>query len=91
MTEQTQVRTIEELRAILADGQFHDFKMCLNHGLYSRKSLKLCKNGRLEVRDHVSIPSGRYWLTQDELFDEKQTLMGKAMTHGSFIHMGDGY
>jgi len=77
------VKTIERLKEILADGKRRDFWLLLRPGLHSRKTLRLCKNGKIEVKSHID--GLMIYLAAEELFTTKWTDIGDAMTSGNFI------
>lgn len=84
--EPDRVRTLERLMEILADGKEHEFWGLLMPGVHSRKTLKLCKNGKIRYVDHVCEPAARGSMAPEALMDSL-TNIGMFMKSGNFVLM----
>jgi len=48
----SRVESFDELYEILDDHEEHQFAILLNLGIVSRRTLRLCKNGKVEITAH---------------------------------------
>jgi hypothetical protein len=78
-----QVKSLDELKEILGDHRRRDFRVVLNGGVFSRKSIRWCKDGKWQILNHVD--NTRQTLTEAELMDESLTLVGAAIPKGALI------
>ena len=81
----TRIDSVDDLREVLAQGM-QEFKMVLNHGVFSRKEIKLEPDGRFWVFNHID--DSEFTLTAEELMDRNVTLIGEAVTKGAFWMFG---
>jgi len=81
----TRIDSVDELRQVLENGR-QEFKMLLNFGAFSRKEIALEPDGRFWVFN--LIDDSKCILTAEELMDEGQTLIGKAIGKGAFWMYG---
>jgi hypothetical protein len=68
------------LREALSRRQ-NEFRLLLQGGLYSRKTIKLSADGRFKVVNHIDDTAQK--LTGRQLYTESN--IGKAMKHGALI------
>ena len=73
------IRNTRQLRQALAQGQ-NEFRLALQAGLYSRKTVMLLPDGRFEVVNHIDDTTQR--LSGRQLYSQSNT--GKAMKLGAF-------
>lgn len=85
----TQVKTIEELRKILDKGA-GEFFILMNGGMRSWKTLnyssKLDKHERNKIEILNEIDESRQVLTEENLFNDNHSIIGKAMKAGAFYY-----
>ena len=74
------IKNTRALRHAIAQGQ-HDFRLCLNGGAYSAKTILLGCNGRFLVFNHIDDTEQN--LTGRELYTRSN--IGKGMQFGSFL------
>ena len=74
------IRNPRQLREAIAQGH-HEFRILLQHGLYSGKTIHLSANGRFLVDNHIDGAKQR--LTDRQLNSESN--IGTAMERGAFI------
>lgn len=77
----TKVDSVEQLKEILSDGNVRDFRLELV-GCYSRKRIRLQKNGRFGVKN--CIDESHQSLSEEELMDHGLTNIGSEMERGHF-------
>lgn len=87
MTKPNYPLTLEKFKKILSDGMAHEFKIVLNGGAYSRKTIYLRENGRYSILNHID--DSRQTLTEKALFDESRTNIGKAINLNSLYQIKD--
>lgn len=78
----TKVESVEQLREMLKDGRMRDFRLLLNFGCFSRKQVRLQKNGKFDVKN--CIDESRQHLSAEELMDHGMTNIGYEIVHGHF-------
>ena len=78
----TQVKSINQLKDILADGETKDFFIQLNHGLRSSKSMSYDGDNTFYVLNNIDDTEQE--LTEQELMDDDITNIGKAINNGAF-------
>ena len=76
----TLIRNTRQLRQALAQGR-NDFRLVLQGGLYSRKTVTLLPDGRFEVVNHIDQTVQQ--LSGRQLYSESN--IGKAMKRGAFV------
>lgn len=87
-----QIKTLTELKAVLKDHRPHEFRLSLNGGMYSKKTIvwvrKLDKHGIKSNRTFFlvtnHIDDSRQTLDTKTLFDKNHTNVGFAMKRGAF-------
>ena len=77
-----QVKSVNQLKAILADGETQDFFILLNGGLRSSKTISFDGDDTFYVEN--SIDDTEQELTASELMDSDLTNIGKAISNGAF-------
>lgn len=78
----TRVETTEQLKQMTQDG-IHDFFIQLNHGARSSKSVDYDPSaGRFVIENEMD--GTRQRLTEQNLFNERYTNIGKAIRAGAF-------
>jgi len=79
------IKNVKELCESLKRGNT-EFRVCLNHGAFSRKTIFLCEDGSFSVFNgidgSISKLSGRQLRTE--------TIIGRAMRCGAFLAEEDG-
>jgi hypothetical protein len=75
-----QILNTRQLRQAVSRGQ-HEFKVMLNGGIYSRKTIRLLADGRFRILNHIDETvqklSGRQLHTK--------SIIGQAMKQGALI------
>lgn len=74
------IKNVKALRKSLAAGQ-RGFRILLCGGLYSRKTITPCANGRFEVENHIDDCVQK--LTEKQLYTHSN--IGEAMRMGAFV------
>jgi hypothetical protein len=74
------IRNPRQLRAAIAHGH-HEFRILLQYGVYSAKTIHLLANKRFAVLNHVDGTKQR--LTVKQLYTESN--IGEAMEHSAFV------
>jgi hypothetical protein len=74
------IRNTRELRKTLSQGK-REFRLILRGGCYSRKTIRLLRDGRFRVENHIDWSVER--LTGRQL--HTQTNIGRAMKLGAFL------
>lgn len=77
-----QVKSVNQLKTILADGETQDFFILLNGGLRSSKSMSFDGDDTFYVENNIDGTEQE--LTAGELMDSDLTNIGKAISNGSF-------
>ena len=77
-----QVKSLEELRGILSDGETREFYIQLNYGLRSSKAISYDGDDTFYVLNEIDGTEQE--LTGQELMDGDITNIGKAIENGSF-------
>jgi len=75
-----QIRNTGQLRKTLSHGE-QEFKLALQGGLFSRKTIRLLSDGRFRVVNHIDETVQK--LTGRQLYTESN--IGRAMKCGAFI------
>ena len=75
-----QIKNVVALRQAIGQGR-HEFKLCLRGGIYSRKSISLCADGRFNVVNHIDDTEQK--LTGRQLYT--QSNIGKGMKSGALV------
>lgn len=78
----TQVKSINQLKDILADGEVKDFFILLNYGLRSSKAMSYDGDNTFYVLNEIDGTEQE--LTEQELMDDDITNIGKAINNGAF-------
>ena len=78
----TQVRDLQHLKELVADGRYHDFIIQLNGGAISRKVIYEIEPGTYDVFN--SIDDTWQTLTDATIMDPKHTHIGEAIQKGAF-------
>lgn len=78
----TKVESIEHLKELLKDGEMREFRLLLNFGAYSRKIVRLMKNGKFDVENCIDDSHQR--LSAEEIMDKGMTNIGDGIAKGSF-------
>ena len=73
----TQVKSINQLKDILADGETKDFFILLNYGLRSSKAMSYDGDNTFYVLNEIDD-------TEQELMNNDLTNIGKAINNGAF-------
>lgn len=79
------VDDIDDLMRMLADGESHDFRLILNGGFFSCKTLTLLsdrKKLKIEVENHIDGSVQK--VTREQLMDASKTNIGEGIKKGSF-------
>jgi hypothetical protein len=74
------IKNVRELRESIKRGNY-DFRVCLNGGVYSRKTIYLCEDGDFSVFNGVDGSMSK--LDGRQLRNE--TIVGRAMRAGAFL------
>jgi hypothetical protein len=74
------IRNVRELREALKSGQ-NEFRLCLNGGVFSRKTICLSCDGRFSVFN--GIDGSTKMLTGKQLYTESN--IGRGMRCGAFL------
>jgi hypothetical protein len=74
------IRNTKQLRKTLSEGE-REFKLALQFGLFSRKTIRLLPDGRFRVENHIDNSVER--LTGRELHTHSN--IGRAMKLGAFV------
>lgn len=74
------IKSAKQLRRAVANG-CHEFRLWLQGGLYSRKSVTLCARGRFHIVNHIDETEET--LTARQLYTHSN--IGRAMRKGAFI------
>jgi len=74
------IRNVRELREALLRGDY-EFRLCLNGGAFSRKTIFPCKDGRFEVWNAIDGTTQK--LTGKELYTMSN--IGRGMRYNSFL------
>lgn len=79
-----QVKSIEHLKQILSarDGETHEFFIQLNYGLRSSKLMSYDGESMFYVTNEID--DTKQELSEQQLFDESLTNIGKAINCGAF-------
>lgn len=77
--------TLAKMHKILLDHKPHDFGICLNGGLVSRKTITLLKNGLYKIHNHIDDTEQR--LTSEGIQDDSLTNIGKAARKKALIYL----
>lgn len=77
-----QVKSVNQLKTILADGETKDFFILLNFGLRSSKAISFDGDNTFYVEN--SIDGTEQELTEQELMNSDITNIGKAINNGAF-------
>ena len=75
-----QIRNVSVLRRAIEQGQ-HEFKLNLRGGVFSRKTISLCADGRFKVFNHIDDTEQK--LTGRQL--HTQSNIGRGMKAGAFV------
>ena len=78
----TQVKSTDQLKTILADGETKDFFILLNFGLRSSKAISYDGSSTFYVLNEIDGTEQE--LTEQELMDSDITNIGKAINNGAF-------
>jgi len=78
-----QIHNVRELRASIRRGN-HEFRLRLNGGVFSRKTIGLCDDGSFSVFN--GIDGSMEKLTGRELYTE--SAIGEGMRRGAFLEDG---
>ncbi len=76
----TLIRNTRQLRQALARGRY-EFRLALQGGLFSRKTIALSPEGRFEVENHID--GSEQTLTGRQLYSRSN--IGRAMKRGAFV------
>jgi hypothetical protein len=74
-----QIRNTRELRETISEGE-REFRLILQGGLFSRKTIRLLPDGRIRVVNHIEETV--HMLTARQLYSE--STIGNAMKQGAF-------
>lgn len=77
-----QVKSVNQLKTILADGETKDFFILLNFGLRSSKAISFDGDNTFYVLNEIDGTEQE--LTEQELMDSDITNIGKAINNGAF-------
>jgi hypothetical protein len=75
-----QIRNTRQLRETVSQGE-REFKLALQFGLFSRKTIRLLPDGRFRVVNHIDETVQR--LSGRQLYTESN--IGRAMKQGAFV------
>lgn len=78
------IKSITHLNKILKDNKFHNFFICLNFGLLSKKTIKLTKKNTYKIINHIDNTIQN--LTLKELKNAKLTNIRIAITKKAFFY-----
>jgi hypothetical protein len=78
----TQVKSTDQLKTILADGETKDFFILLNFGLRSSKAISYDGSSIFYVLNEIDGTEQE--LTEQELMNGDITNIGKAINNGAF-------
>lgn len=78
----TQVKSTDQLKTILADGETKDFFILLNYGLRSSKAISYDGSSTFYVLNEIDGTEQE--LTEQELMNSDITNIGKAINNGAF-------
>ena len=78
----TQVKSTDQLKSILADGETKDFFILLNFGLRSSKAISYDGSSTFYVLNEIDGTEQE--LTEQELMNSDITNIGKAINNGAF-------
>lgn len=78
----TQVKSVNQLKTILADGETKDFFILLNYGLRSSKAISFDGDNTFYVLNEIDGTEQE--LTEQELMSSDITNIGKAINNGAF-------
>lgn len=78
----TQVKSTDQLKTILADGETKDFFILLNFGLRSSKAISYDGSSTFYVLNEIDGTEQE--LTEQELMNSDITNIGKAINNGAF-------
>lgn len=77
-----QVKSVDQLKTILADGETKDFFILLNFGLRSSKAISFDGDNTFYVLNEIDDTEQE--LTEQELMNSDITNIGKAINNGAF-------
>lgn len=77
-----QVKSMDQLKTILADGETKDFFIQLHFGLRSSKAISFDGDNTFYVLNEIDGTEQE--LTEQELMDSDITNIGKAINNGAF-------
>jgi hypothetical protein len=77
-----QVKSVNQLKTILADGETKDFFILLHFGLRSSKAISFDGDNTFYVLNEIDGTEQE--LTEQELMDSDITNIGKAINNGAF-------
>lgn len=77
-----QVKSVNQLKTILTDGETKDFFILLNFGLRSSKAISFDGDNTFYVLNEIDGTEQE--LTEQELMDSDITNIGKAINNGAF-------
>lgn len=77
-----QVKSVNQLKIILADGETKDFFILLNFGLRSSKAISFDGDNTFYVLNEIDGTEQE--LTEQELMNSDITNIGKAINNGAF-------
>lgn len=77
-----QIKSINQLKDILADGEVKDFFILLNYGLRSSKVMSYDGDNTFYVLNEIDDTEQE--LTEQELMNNDLTNIGKAINNGAF-------
>lgn len=77
-----QVKSVNQLKTILADGETKDFFILLNFGLRSSKAISFDGDNIFYVLNEID--DTEQVLTEQELMNSDITNIGKAINNGAF-------
>lgn len=75
-----QIKNTRQLRRVIANGQ-HEFRLCLEGGLVSRKTIFANRSGRFRIVNHID--ESVQTLSRRQLYTHSN--IGKAMRNGAFV------
>ena len=78
----TQVKSTDQLKTILADGETKDFFILLNYGLRSSKAISYDGSSTFYVLNEIDDTEQE--LTEQELMNSDITNIGEAINKGAF-------
>jgi hypothetical protein len=76
----TKVQSVAHLRALIKAGT-HSYALALNHGLFSRKTIRATHDGRSRIINHID--DSKETLTEAELYTASN--IGEAITKGALV------